>query len=116
MGIFCEILPKPLSLNYSMTSNRSFMSTTEMKEQIHEYLEQVDDNFVEAIHTLFNAHISTKTEDSMCYNADGTPAFSSVEEMKIELDRRVESVKNGNYLTFDELKKRSDAWLKKSIG
>ena len=116
-SVVCETPPKSLSLYSFKGFKTNFMTITEKKAQIHDYLEQVDDNFVEAIHTLFNAHLSGKAQDVIGYKADGTPSFSSVEEMKAELDRRVESVKNGNYFTFDELKKRSDAWLKKkSIG
>ena len=89
------------------------MSTTELKTQIHDYIEQLDDDdFVRAIHTILGTHIASTSENVKDYNMDGTAQFSSVEEMKAELDRRVASAKQGNFVTVEELRQKYKSWLK----
>ena len=90
------------------------MNTVEMKLEIPLLLEQVEDNFVEAIHTLLKTHQAVKQEEGVPpipYDTEGNPAFDSVEEMLDEFDRRVDNMKAGNYLTVDQLDERSKAWI-----
>lgn len=91
------------------------MSTTEMKTQIPLLLEQVEDNFVEAVHALINAHLVSKQEvvvPEIGYDIEGKPQFESVEEMLDEFDHRVDNMKNGKYITIDQLEERSKTWTK----
>ncbi len=83
------------------------MSTIELKTQIHDYVERLEDeDFVQAIHMILGTHIAGKSEDVKDYNMDGTPQFASAEEMKTELDRRLASAKQGNSVTVEELRKK----------
>ena len=91
------------------------MNTTEMKAQIPLLLEQVEDNFVEAVHTLLNTHVVSKQEThvpDIGYDIEGKPQFDSVDEMLNEFDRRVDNMKNGNYITIDQLEERSKTWTR----
>lgn len=90
------------------------MSTVEMKLEIPLLLEQVEDNFVEAIHTLLKTHHAAKQEEDaplIGYDMEGKPQFNSVEEMLDEFDRRVDNMKAGNYITVDQLDERSKTWI-----
>lgn len=92
------------------------MSTVEMKAEIPLLLEQVEDNFVEAIHTLLKTHTVVKQEEEVPligYDMEGNSLFDSVEEMKVEYRRRVEAMERGEYVTLEELKKESLTWLEK---
>lgn len=83
------------------------MSTIELKTQIHDYVERLEDeDFVQAIHTILGTHITGKHEGVKDYNMDGTPQFTSAEEMKTELDRRLASAKQGNFVTVEELREK----------
>jgi len=83
------------------------MSTVELKTQIHDYVERLEDEgFVQAIHTILGTHIASTSEGVKDYNMDGTPQFASAEEMKTELDRRLASAKQGNFVTVEELRKK----------
>ena len=88
------------------------MSTVEMKAEIHYLLEQVEDNFVEAIHTLLKTHTARPQEDTLSipYDTEAKPEFASVEEMTAEYRRRVEAMERGEYVTLEEVKKESLTW------
>lgn len=83
------------------------MSTVELKTQIHDYVERLEDEgFVQAIHTILGTHIAGKSEGVKDYDMDGKPQFASAEEMKTELDRRLASAKQGNFSTPEELREK----------
>jgi len=89
------------------------MNTIELKTQIHDYVERLEDEgFVQAIHTILGTHIASTSEAVKDYDMDGKPQFASAEEMKTELDRRVASAKQGNFVTVEELRKKYKSWLK----
>jgi len=91
------------------------MSTVEMKAEIPLLLERVEDNFVEAVHALLNAHITKQEEDvpMIPYDAKAKPEFDSVEELVEELDRRIDAIRVGEFVTLEELKKESLTWREK---
>ena len=73
------------------------MSTIEIKEKIHDYLEIVDDNILEAIYTLLSNSVDDKI-DVEAYNKD--------------IDESLEDYKNGNTYTSNEMKKMAASWKK----
>ena len=92
------------------------MNTVEMKAQIPLLLEQVDDSIVAAIHTLLNAQTAKQEEIPLIgYDMKGKPQFDSVDEMLDEFDRRVDNMKNGKYITVEQLEERSKAWIERHI-
>jgi len=92
------------------------MNTVEMKAEIPLLLEQVEDNFVEAIHTLLKTHTASHEGDMSLipYDTEAKPEFDSVEEFVVELDRRIDAIRAGEYVTLEELKKESLTWRKKT--
>ncbi len=88
------------------------MSTVEIKAEIHFLLEQVEDDFVKAVHTLLKTHTATQEKSVLDIPCDmeGNPQFDSVEEMLEEYGRRVEAIERGEYVTLEELKKESLTW------
>jgi len=84
------------------------MSTTEMKAEIHTLIEQAEDNYVEVIHTLLNAHV---TDPIISYDIEGNPQRAS--QMKEIFLEQLEEIKKGNFVTHEEFKKQSKAWLTK---
>ena len=87
------------------------MSTAEMKSEIHTLLEQVEDSYVEAIHTLLNNHVGKQDDPIISYDIDGNPQYAS--QMKEIFLEQLEEVKKGNFVTLDELKEESKTWLTK---
>ena len=87
------------------------MSTAEMKSEIHTLLEQVEDSYVEAIHTLLNTHVGKQDDPIISYDLEGNPQYAS--QMKEIFLKELEEVKKGNFVTLDELKEESKTWLTK---
>jgi len=86
------------------------MSTTDMKSEIHTLLEQVEDSYVEAIHTLLNTHVGKQEDPIISYDIDGNPQYAS--QMKEVYLNELEKIKNGNFMTHEEFKKRPKPWTK----
>ena len=87
------------------------MSTAEMKSEIHTLLEQVEDSYVEAIHTLLNNHVGKQDDPIVSYDIDGNPQYAS--QMRYIYLKELEAVKNGDFITHEEYKKQPKPWLTK---
>jgi len=81
------------------------MSTTEMKTQIHDYLEQVDDALVQAIHTILNKQITQQSNPVLGYSSNGEPIRA--EEALERYEKSVKEFEAGNFITIEELDKKS---------
>lgn len=89
------------------------MSTVEMKLEIPLLLDMVEDDVVDAEFTILKIH-SAKWGNAPLIPCDmeGNPLFNSTENMLAEYDRRLENMRKGNYVTLEELEKKSAKWLK----
>ena len=77
------------------------MTITETKAQIHDYLEQVDDSFVQAVHAMLDTYISQQNE-IIGYHTNGQPKSAS--EMKQVYREGLEAVKRGERKSLEEMK------------
>ena len=77
------------------------MTITEKKAQIHDYLEQVDDSFVQAIHAMLDTYI-TKQNEIVGYDINGNPKSAS--KMKEVYREGLEAVKRGEGKSLKEMK------------
>jgi len=82
------------------------MSTTEMKTQIHEYIEQASDELVATIHTIL---ITQKPDTILGYSTNGEPIRA--EEALERYEKSVKEFEAGNFITIEELDKKSKTWL-----
>ena len=87
------------------------MSTAEMKAEIQTLIEQAEDSYVEVIHTLLDAHVGKQADPIVSYDLEGNPQYAS--QMRDIYLKELEEVKNGNFVTLDELKEESKTWLTK---
>jgi len=78
------------------------MSTVEMKAQIHEYLNQVDDDFVEAIHAMLDTYIAKQKDTILGYDVHGNPKYAAVMKEKYKED--LKAVKQGKGKSLKEMK------------
>lgn len=77
------------------------MTITETKAQINDYLEQVDDSFVQAVHAMLDTYISQQNE-IIGYHTNGQPKSAS--EMKQIYREGLEAVKRGEGKSLEEMK------------
>ena len=77
------------------------MTITEKKAQIHDYLEQVDDSLVQAVHAMLGTYIAQQNE-IITYDVNGQPKLAS--EMKQVYREGLEAVKRGEGKSLEEMK------------
>ena len=85
------------------------MTTIDMKTQIHEYIEQANDELVAAIHTILKQHITQKPDTILGYGSNGEPIHA--EEALERYEKSVKEFEAGNFITIEELDKKSKTWL-----
>lgn len=75
------------------------MTTAQLKQQLHDYIDHAEETKLKAIYTLLEGEI----EDN----------YSLSEEQRLELDRRYDDYKNGigNLYSWDEVVKITDKIL-----
>jgi hypothetical protein len=85
------------------------MSTVEMRSEVAGWLENLDEDFLAAVHAMVSTYV-TRQEGSPVfgYDADGTPLYA--EEMKKAYAAEVEGVKRGEYLTIEDFEEESTTW------
>ena len=86
------------------------MSNTELKTQINEYLDQVDDNLLKAVYAMLNTYVEEQKEAVIGYDIAGKPIFASA--AKAQYAKDIEEVEKGTYTTIKTLKEKSKQWLK----
>ena len=85
------------------------MSTVDMRSEVATWLNELDDNFLAAVHAMVGTYVTKQKEDSIIgYDADGTPL--QAEEMKKAYAAEVEGVKRGEYMTIEDFEKESAKW------
>jgi len=78
------------------------MGTTQMKAQIHEYIDRLqDENLVEAIYALLNTYIAKKDDTIVGYDVNGNAQYAA--EMKKQYKEGLEAVERGEGKTLSEI-------------
>ena len=86
------------------------MSAVEIREEVHELVDQLDDKFLTAVHAMLETYMQLENEEDgiIGYELDGTPI--TVEYAIVEYQRRVEEVKKGNYISLEDLEREAEQW------
>jgi hypothetical protein len=91
---------------YTMISS----NTTELRSDLHRYVDRLDDKFLAIVHSMVDAYIEQQNDDPIIgYSVEGVPMYASV--AKREYKARVEAVDRGEFITFEDLVKESSTWL-----
>lgn len=86
------------------------MSTVDMRAEMHQMIDEVDNALLEAIHAMLGTYKKRQEEDPIVgYEIDGTPLTLSTLEK--QADEAVAQVERGEYITLEELEKESEQWL-----
>jgi len=88
----------------------TIMGTTELKTQINQYLEQVDENLLRAIHAMLYTYVQEHKEPIIGYDIAGKPVKAN--DAKKQYAKDIAAVENGEFISIDDLKKKSKQWLK----
>ena len=85
------------------------MSAVEIRADLIERISNMDERFLKAVHSMIVTYQTETAEHPVGYEVDGTPIYGSI--LGSELDKEIEAVENGNFITVQELDKKSKAWL-----
>lgn len=88
------------------------MSAGEMREEVHQLIDQLDDRLLEAVHAMLGIYVQKEVDPVVGYEADGTPITASTLEQ--QADEAVTQIERGEYTTLEELEKESEQWLKRT--
>jgi DNA phosphorothioation-dependent restriction protein DptG len=80
------------------------MSSIEVREEVHELIDQVDDKFLNAVHSMLETYV----QQEQGYGNIDNPI--SATEMKNLLQEEVEKARQGQYITLDEWHEKSEKW------
>lgn len=83
------------------------MSITEMRGEVATWLNDLDDNFLAAVHAMVGTYVAKRKADPIIgYTLDGEPKYAS--EMKALYDEEVSAAEeDGAFITLDELEEES---------
>ena len=89
------------------------MSLVQVRQEIVDKLEELDEKTLHAVHTLLYGITSPPAELSsdevFGYEIDGTPITKG--EIMQDAVQQIEEVRQGKYTTLEEWKKETEAWL-----
>lgn len=89
---------------------QTLMSTVDMRKEVATWLEELDDNFLAAVHAMVGTYVK-KQDDSIVGYRVGTKEPILASEADEAFEAVVEDVKAGNYTEIDDLlKERSERW------
>jgi len=82
------------------------MNTIELKEELHQYIDQMDDKLANQIHGMIKA--SLEKDDIIGFTADGTPM--NKEAYIRDIDEARTQIREGKCISQEELEKQSENW------
>ncbi len=88
------------------------MSQEAKRTHAHELIDQIDEEFFDAIYQLMETYVRKQSDHIMGYSPKGEPV--RVGEFLEQAEEQVRRAKAGEGISVDELKKRSAEWLKRS--
>ena len=76
------------------------MSSPQLKEELHKYIDQIDDRLLNLLHSMIVADMKS-----------GEQAF--IEQYNQELDEAEATIDAGHFLKNDQVKEEMNRWLEK---
>lgn len=91
------------------------MSTTQIKELLHQRIEQVDESFLNVLYAMMEAYIKEQEEAALeeeinAIPPDPTMKVYTQEELISHLDEVEKEFDRGEFMTLEELEKESEQW------
>lgn len=84
------------------------MDSTKIRSEIHHIIDQIDESFLNVVHSMLATYMQQKDNPIIGYDVKGNPLYA--EEMKKEYANRIDRIGQGEYTTVEDLKKESSEW------
>jgi hypothetical protein len=84
------------------------MSTTEIREDLHRRIDDMDERLLQAIHTIVLLQEEKEEDMVIGYDIEGNPILASV--ANLEYAKRLTAIKNGQGIAIEDLIEESEQW------
>lgn len=86
------------------------MTEVQIRTEVHKMVDRLDETLLAAIHSMLQTYEQKKEDDPIVgYDLNGLPLRASL--LKEELLRELEGVEKGQFITIEDLEKKSEQWL-----
>ena len=85
------------------------MSAAEMREEVHQLIDLLDDQLLEAVYVMLGAYIKKEEKIIIGYNTDGTPVTASA--FLEQAEKAIADAKADKGVSVEELRNISEEWL-----
>lgn len=93
-----------------MRLKQMLMSAAEIKTQIGQYLQKVEDErFLKVVHSMLATYVEEAEDPIIGYEVDGTPVTA-----KEVIEQSEQAIAEGKGISVEELEKRADQWLSRT--
>lgn len=83
------------------------MSTSQIKEQLHNYIDLVDEHFLRSLHAMMQNYVQEE-ESILGYTVDGKPLTKK--SMINVLNEAVSDVENDKGISSDDIRNAKKSW------
>ena len=92
-----------------MNRTINIMAPADLRLELHQLIDRVDDQFVQAVHGIVKAYVSK--DEIIGYEINGDPIYA--DQFREFADNAIKEMKEGKSgISIEELKERSTKWLK----
>ena len=85
------------------------MSTVEKRAEVKSWMDELDDEFVAAVHTIVGGYLDKKAGRTLyAYDADGRPIYT--EEIKAIYAAELAVSRRGDHMTIEDFTEESETW------
>ena len=81
--------------------NIKIMNTIQIREALHQYINEADDRFIQLIYGMVKAD----KKGTVVYSVQGKPLTQ--QQYKTEIDQSLKQYEQGDYITQEELEQRT---------
>lgn len=84
------------------------MDSTQIRNEVHQIIDQIDESFLNVVHSMLDSYMQQKGNPVIGYDVDGNPKHAK--EMEEVYKARVLRVEQGEYTSIEDLRKESSKW------
>ena len=84
------------------------MDSTKIRSEIHHLIDQIDESFLNVVHSMLDTYMQQKDNPIIGYDVKGNPLYA--EDMKKEYADRIDRIRQGEYTIVEDLKRESTEW------
>ncbi len=92
----------------TLVSNTKNMDSTQIRSEIHQIIDQIDESFLNVVHSMLETYMQQKNNPIIGYDSKGNALYA--EEMKEVYAERISRIKNGEFTSVEDLRKESVEW------